>query len=76
MFSLLWVFTTVTTVCWSQQIIDARGGPIDAAATLDCHRRLYTYRVTQADENGKQCWDTLSVLSCWGRCDSNEVKKI
>lgn len=46
---------------------------IDAAITLKCHRRLYTYRVTKTDENGKQCWDTISVNSCWGRCDSNEV---
>lgn len=22
--------------------------------TLGCHKRLYTYRITQADENGKQ----------------------
>lgn len=42
--------------------------------TLDCHRRLYTYRVVQSDGQGKQCWDTLSVWSCWGRCDSNEVR--
>lgn len=41
--------------------------------SLNCYKRLYTFKVTQADENGKQCWDTLSVMSCWGRCDSKEV---
>lgn len=46
---------------------------IDAAVTLKCHRRLYTYKVTKTDENGRQCWDTISVNACWGRCDSNEV---
>lgn len=48
----------------------------DAAVTLKCHRRLYTYRVTKTDENGKQCWDTISVNACWGRCDSNEVSSL
>lgn len=49
---------------------------VDAAGTLECHRRLYTYRVTKTDENGKQCWDTISVNACWGRCDSNEVSSV
>lgn len=75
MFSLFWIFMAAASICSTQQLIEAGTGPIDAVSTLDCHRRLYTYRVTKADENGKQCWDTLSVLSCWGRCDSNEVNK-
>uniref|UniRef100_A0A6P7G204 Thyrostimulin beta-5 subunit-like n=1 Tax=Diabrotica virgifera virgifera TaxID=50390 RepID=A0A6P7G204_DIAVI len=41
--------------------------------TLKCHKKQYTYMVTQSDENGKQCWDKISVTACWGRCDSNEV---
>ncbi|XP_074036529.1 glycoprotein hormone beta 5 [Leptinotarsa decemlineata] len=45
----------------------------NAAKTLSCHRKLYTYLVTQQDENGKQCWDKVSVWACWGRCDSNEI---
>lgn len=40
---------------------------------LGCHKRQYTYRVTQADQNGFECWDNVSVMSCWGRCDSNEI---
>ncbi|XP_059617085.1 thyrostimulin beta-5 subunit [Phlebotomus argentipes] len=42
-------------------------------ATLGCHRRVYTYRVTQTDHKGRECWDVVSVMSCWGRCDSNEI---
>ncbi|XP_050505057.1 thyrostimulin beta-5 subunit-like [Diabrotica virgifera virgifera] len=41
--------------------------------TLKCHKKQYTYMVTQSDENGKQCWDKISVTACWGRCDSNEI---
>lgn len=62
---------------------------------LGCHRRLYTYRITQSDESGEfhcgrlicqerwaysnfltlghECWDHISVWSCWGRCDSREI---
>lgn len=42
-------------------------------APLGCHRRLYTYRVTQSDFQGRDCWDHVSVWSCWGRCDSSEI---
>ncbi|ETN58908.1 glycoprotein hormone beta subunit [Anopheles darlingi] len=40
---------------------------------LGCHKRLFTYRVSQTDSKGRECWDHVSVLSCWGRCDSNEI---
>lgn len=63
--------TVMTVTC--QNIIEAGPSGIDSSGSLECQRSLYTYRVTQADENGKQCWDTLSVMACWGRCDSNEV---
>lgn len=68
-----WLLLSLAALVSSQSIIDAGIEPLDASATIECHRRLYTYRVTQSDENGKQCWDTLSVMACWGRCDSNEV---
>ena len=45
----------------------------DPLATLDCHRRIYNLPVSQADSQGRVCWDTVPVMSCWGRCDSNEV---
>jgi len=48
-------------------------GAVDPATTLDCHRRLYSYRVTKTDSTGKKCWDHVNVMSCWGRCDSNEI---
>ncbi|KRT86549.1 hypothetical protein AMK59_2809 [Oryctes borbonicus] len=53
-------------------VIDAGLEPI-YASTLECHRKIYTYYVSQSDVNGRQCWDTLSVWACWGRCDSNEI---
>lgn len=40
---------------------------------LGCHLRLYTYRVEQSDSTGRVCWDNVSAMSCWGRCDSREV---
>ncbi|XP_031630340.1 thyrostimulin beta-5 subunit [Contarinia nasturtii] len=52
-----------------------QGAMVQSASppTLGCHRRLYTYRITQADKNGRKCWDDVSVWSCWGRCDSREI---
>jgi hypothetical protein len=47
---------------------------VDMANTLGCHRRLYRYKVTQSDSAGRSCWDNVNVMSCWGRCDSNEVR--
>ncbi|KAH8328914.1 hypothetical protein KR067_005902, partial [Drosophila pandora] len=41
--------------------------------SLGCHRRLYSYKVTQTDSLGHECWDYVSVWSCWGRCDSSEI---
>ena len=50
---------------------------IDVEKTLKCHIREYTYRISQPYtlENGTElpCYDDVSVDSCWGRCDSNEV---
>ncbi|XP_017854989.2 thyrostimulin beta-5 subunit [Drosophila busckii] len=43
------------------------------ASPLGCHRRVYTYRVTQTDEMGRTCWDFVDIWSCWGRCDSSEI---
>ncbi|KAB0789993.1 hypothetical protein PPYR_11183 [Photinus pyralis] len=73
MFLGIGILLTVASISGTQKIVNADLERVDPINTLDCHRRLYTYRVTQSDENGKECWDTLSVLSCWGRCDSNEI---
>ncbi|NP_001232960.1 uncharacterized protein LOC100168739 isoform X1 [Acyrthosiphon pisum] len=40
---------------------------------LDCNRQLSTFQVSNTDENGRTCSDEIDVMSCWGRCDSNEV---
>ncbi len=46
---------------------------INAHATLECHRREYTFKATRTDLSGRQCWEYITVMSCWGRCDSGEV---
>ncbi|CAL4124514.1 unnamed protein product, partial [Meganyctiphanes norvegica] len=46
---------------------------IDPVSTLECHRRQYTYKVHKTDDSGRNCWDNINVMSCWGRCDSNEI---
>ncbi|XP_067009755.1 thyrostimulin beta-5 subunit [Anabrus simplex] len=43
------------------------------STTLECHMRKYNYKVTKTDSEGRLCWDYISVVSCWGRCDSNEI---
>ncbi|XP_014675643.1 PREDICTED: glycoprotein hormone beta-5-like [Priapulus caudatus] len=45
---------------------------IDPTSTLICHKREYSYRISKP-HNGLPCWDDVSVMSCWGRCDSNEI---
>ncbi|XP_076365831.1 thyrostimulin beta-5 subunit-like [Tachypleus tridentatus] len=42
-------------------------------STLECHKRLYTFKATRTDSKGRQCWDYLNAMSCWGRCDSGEI---
>lgn len=59
------------TMSVSVEVTPIIEGP--TSAPLGCHRRLYTYRVTQTDQSGRECWDHVSVWSCWGRCDSNEI---
>ncbi|XP_071543579.1 thyrostimulin beta-5 subunit [Panulirus ornatus] len=46
---------------------------INPQSTLECHRREYSYKVHKTDDNGLVCWDYINVMSCWGRCDSNEI---
>lgn len=51
----------------------ARKITVDSDATIECHRREFTYRAVNTDENGRQCWDVVTAMSCWGRCDTGEV---
>lgn len=48
---------------------------VDPRLTLDCHRREYTYKASRTDFLGRQCWQYITVMSCWGRCDSGEVRR-
>ncbi|KAK7575806.1 hypothetical protein V9T40_012092 [Parthenolecanium corni] len=50
-----------------------RGACKDPESILDCHRRLYNQTVTKKDALGRSCWDKVSAVSCWGRCDSREI---
>ncbi|KAE8739983.1 Glycoprotein hormone beta5 [Frankliniella occidentalis] len=46
---------------------------VDVRTTLECHPRVYNSTVSRSDRNGRTCFDHVSVTSCWGRCDSNEI---
>ncbi|CAH0554647.1 unnamed protein product [Brassicogethes aeneus] len=72
-YSIWMLFSVVINLALSQTVIKAHLEPLDASETLECHKRMYTYSVTQTDENGKSCRDKVSVMACWGRCDSNEI---
>ncbi|GAB6024972.1 glycoprotein hormone beta [Chamberlinius hualienensis] len=52
---------------------DSSSGSIDPRTTLGCHRREYTYKVVRSDSLGRKCWGYVRAMSCWGRCDSNEI---
>ncbi|XP_032595176.1 thyrostimulin beta-5 subunit [Drosophila grimshawi] len=70
---MLFVASPVLRVA-SAQLVELQ--PVSSGPTiapLGCHRRMYTYRVTQSDAQGHECWDHVSVWSCWGRCDSSEI---
>ncbi|KAH9380456.1 hypothetical protein HPB48_008795 [Haemaphysalis longicornis] len=46
---------------------------VNTLTTLECHRREYSFRATRSDAKGNRCWDDITAMSCWGRCDSGEV---
>ncbi|XP_019868321.2 thyrostimulin beta-5 subunit [Aethina tumida] len=69
----LWLTLGVCSLVIGQSIIKAPPEFVEVSETLDCHKRMYTYHVTQTDENGRSCRDKVSVMACWGRCDSNEI---
>ena len=43
---------------------------------MSCIRRVHTIRVKQVDSQGRSCWDHVSSISCWGRCQTYEVKSL
>lgn len=38
----------------------------------NCDRKLCE-NLTESDDKGLSCWDTIEVKGCWGRCDSKEI---
>lgn len=64
-------FALVGTLCLWVEASSLQDSAL--ASTLECHKRVYNYKVTKSDSAGRVCWDIISVMSCWGRCDSNEV---
>ncbi|XP_025419976.1 thyrostimulin beta-5 subunit [Sipha flava] len=72
------VFTSVfcaisLMIVWSSVTGRISVAGIDPLSELDCTRKLYTFQVSNTDVNGRVCSDEIQVMSCWGRCDSNEV---
>ncbi|KAL1498287.1 hypothetical protein ABEB36_009108 [Hypothenemus hampei] len=73
-FQLLFFFMYIGSFVRTQSIIDGIAlDNVNQKTTLKCHKFLHKHDVTQLDKNGKACWDTLSVMACWGRCDSKEM---
>lgn len=70
--TFLFLIPFFLTICLATEMIPALiEGP--TKAPIGCHKRLYTYRVTQSDTKGFSCTDTITVNACWGRCDSKEI---
>ncbi|XP_050440679.1 thyrostimulin beta-5 subunit [Adelges cooleyi] len=66
--------TLCSAVLWSASIA-GQDMLLDEPQTnaLDCNKKLYAFQVSNTDINGRSCSDEIEVMSCWGRCDSNEV---
>ncbi|XP_065081826.1 thyrostimulin beta-5 subunit [Ochlerotatus camptorhynchus] len=69
--AMVWILSTIT-LSWAADDVFI-GGFEKRGPMLGCHKRVFTYRVSQADSKGRECWDHVSVWSCHGRCDSNEI---
>lgn len=77
MSSLVFVFGAVFAVVMFIDLSNPQSiTETDLESTLDCNRRTYSHKVTQTDSEGRACWGMITVVSCWGRCDSNEVIKL
>ncbi|XP_075149239.1 glycoprotein hormone beta 5 [Haematobia irritans] len=69
----IFLFATLWSYSWAQVLDVQPINNIPAAGHLGCHQKMLTYRVTQADSKGRECWDYVSVAACWGHCDSSEI---
>lgn len=63
-------------IVWSSIAGQLSAADIESPNALHCNRKLYTFRVSNTDRNGRTCSDEINVMSCWGRCDSNEVLQL
>lgn len=74
---LLFAFFLISLVSCNLPTNTGYFDALDPAEQLDmgpaCFRRVYTLKIKQEDKQGRSCWDNVSVVSCWGRCASNEV---
>lgn len=70
---------TVLCTVFSMIVWSSVGGRLVSATeiglpnALDCNQKMYEFPVSNTDVNGRTCFDKINVMSCWGRCDSNEV---
>lgn len=62
-----------STVMWSSVVGQLSAAEIGTPNALDCKQKMYEFAVSNTDVNGRTCFDKIQVMSCWGRCDSNEV---
>lgn len=90
------MFVLLVLCCVVVQLFASEDLVGDDVERLGCHKKKYTYRVTQTDskvrnqilincfgrnvltelnflKKGRTCWDVVSVKSCMGWCDSNEI---
>lgn len=68
------VSSMMIVVVWSSAVGRLSASPgIDSLNALDCNQKPYTFQVSNTDVNGRTCSGRIKVMSCWGRCDSNEV---
>ena len=65
----------VTAILDPEEMGPEISGP-DLDGIFTCVRRVYSFKVSQQDRLGRTCSDVVTVMSCWGRCDSNEVSSI
>ena len=53
---------------------------LDLEYVTNCYMRTYKYQASKPFKlrNGivLTCWDIIPVYSCWGRCDSSEVRDL
>ena len=76
MMAVMWPTANgVTAILDPEEMGPEISGP-DLDGIFTCVRRVYSFKVSQQDHLGRTCSDVVTVMSCWGRCDSNEVSSI